>query len=1028
MPRKLIGASALAIPALTLSMLPFVGMTADASAPSAAPAKAAAQRAGLWTASKAKVQASKNGHKRTVKPSSYKAYTLGKALMARKLAKAPDERSRAAKRGRTVTVSIPAPTGELIKFAVVESSVMQRKLQRKYPQIRTYAGRSVTKGYEATVRLDQTPLGFHASVIGADKEAWYVDPAYNADTGLYLSYAKDALPGKEGLRYEKVLDPKTKRELQKVAAVPQRVGAAGAVVNRREYRLALVSDDSYATYFSPGNTTDAVSNPLVLSAKTTLMNRVNQIYGDDVAVKMLLVNGTDKLNFQTQAEAVNTNGPCGGAACYTAADFGGCGNVIDKNPHVLAKLIGAANYDIGHIMFGADGDGGGVAYLGVVGEGAEKGGGCTGLANPTGDGFAIDYVAHEMGHQFNGNHTFNGSAGSCSGNGTASAAVEPGSGSSVQAYAGICANDDLQPHTDPYFSQKSQDEITAHITAATTTYNEIQEIGLSGFGAGEALKLDFGGTQTANINGALNAGSAAAIKAAVEGAIGGTVTASSITANGFTLTYSGAKAGINIVNPTVVVATGTFTGVAGDYVKGGPSTNQGTQIVTTNHNPTVSAPALGNKTIPILTPFTLTGSATDSDGDTLTYLWEQNNAGTGAGSLSTHTSGPLFRIFGKWANVSAADTLLYSSPGENLAGTSPSRTFPDIEQIVANETNAERLLGACPTLVGGADNATTRCHSEALPTALYTPSSMTFRLTARDGVATGGGTDYKQVTLTLNKTIGPFLVTSPNTAVSYAGGSTQTVTWSNTTSSLSANVKISLSTDGGLTYPTVIAASTPNDGTQAVTIPNVASTTARIKVEAVENYFFDISNANFTIVQTLVNTVQPVISGNPTPGQVLTAGTGTWSPTADSYTYQWYANATPIAGATGQTFTPTAAQEGKLVAVNVTAVKAGFTSATMSSPSVRVVTTAIQNTVAPVISGTPTVGSTLSLSSGTWNYGDVTFTYRWLADGIPIRGAGASTYTIPASMSGKTITGQVTASRPGSDAVTATSSNSVVPS
>ena len=74
------------------------------------------------------------------------------------------------------------------------------------------------------------------------------------------------------------------------------------------------------------------------------------------------------------------------------------------------------------------------------------------------------------------------------------------------------------------------------------------------------------------------------------------------------------------------------------------------------------------------------------------------------------------------------------------------------------------------------------------------------------------------------------------------------------------------------------------------------------------------------------------------------------------------------------------------------------------------------------------MGSVLSLSNGTWNYGDVTFTYQWYADGSPIRGASQSTYTIGAAMAGRTITGRVTASRPGSDAVTAPSSNSVVPS
>ncbi len=105
--------------------------------------------------------------------------------------------------------------------------------------------------------------------------------------------------------------------------------------------------------------------------------------------------------------------------------------------------------------------------------------------------------------------------------------------------------------------------------------------------------------------------------------------------------------------------------------------------------------------------------------------------------------------------------------------------------------------------------------------------------------------------VTVSAASGPFAVSVPNTAVSYAGGSTQTITWavaSTTASPVScANVKISLSTDGGQTFPTVLSASTANDGSEALVIPNTPTTTARIKVEAVGNIFFDISNTNFTI-------------------------------------------------------------------------------------------------------------------------------------------------------------------------------------
>ena len=253
-----------------------------------------------------------------------------------------------------------------------------------------------------------------------------------------------------------------------------------------------------------------------------------------------------------------------------------------------------------------------------------------------------------------------------------------------------------------------------------------------------------------------------------------------------------------------------------------------TSIAGTNTAPIVAA--LTNYTIPKSTPFALTGSATDANGDALTYCWEQNdNAGstqTGASSVASATkaTGPNWITF---------------SP--TVSGT---RYFPKLATILSGG-----LISG--PLTGGDAGANT----EALSSVART---LNFRLTVRDNhpytstaPVSVGQTQFKDMVVTVSSASGPFAVSAPNTAVSYTGGSTQTITWAVATTTAApvscANVKISLSTDGGQTFPTVLAASTPNDGTEALTIPNTPGTTARIKVEAVGNIFFDISNANFTI-------------------------------------------------------------------------------------------------------------------------------------------------------------------------------------
>ena len=503
--------------------------------------------------------------------------------------------------------------------------------------------------------------------------------------------------------------------------------------------------------------------------------------------------------------------------------------------------------------------------------GTSKAQGCTGIPTPVGDFYAVDYVAHEMGHQFSGNHTFNGIVSNCaSSNRNPATSVEPGSGSSIMAYAGICGTDNLQTHSDPYWSQRSFDEITTYTSGAENSLNEIQMGVLTNYAAnGQQFQLSYNGQLSAPIVRGTNftiAGIKAAIEAIPGWPAGATVTVANVTDTAFQVTFNGTLAGINVPNLQLVNASGGATGYVGEITAGGLTTRNGIVSATTNTAPTVTVP--DGYTIPVRTPFALTGSATDINGDPLTYMWEQNDRGaaTGTGLISnTKTNGPLFRQFGTRAIVSSTDTLQYDSPGENHVDGNPTRVFPDMRQILANNTNAE--TGVCPTASATPTGDQIDCFSEYLPTAAYvgfagvnaSPASLHFKLTARDG---RGGVNSATTTLVLAPAAGPFLVSSFNSAgVTVDGGSTQTVTWSVANTNVAPvsvdNVRISLTTDGGNTW-TVLANSVPNNGSASVTLPTVVTTTARIKVEAIGNVFFDVSNADFAIQQPVVVPPTPV--------------------------------------------------------------------------------------------------------------------------------------------------------------------------
>ena len=282
-------------------------------------------------------------------------------------------------------------------------------LARKHRDIGTYYGRGIDDP-SATIAADLSHIGFHASVRSAHG-GWYIDPYYRNDTSRYVSYSGVDLAKSFPFVEHGVV--KSDERVAKTSGLSA-LAPTGDVL--RTYRLALITDPGYAAYVGgPGNVT---------AAKVALINRVSQVYHDDISIQLQLIPNNDLLNLNTWAQAIGPNGPCGAAACFTQSQVTGCSSTT-RARFVIGQIIGASNYDIGHLALGQPG--GGVANLGVVGR-SNKAGGCTGIPTPVGDFYAIDYVAHEMGHQFSGNHPFNGNQLNCSsGNRSAATSVEPGS-------------------------------------------------------------------------------------------------------------------------------------------------------------------------------------------------------------------------------------------------------------------------------------------------------------------------------------------------------------------------------------------------------------------------------------------------------------------------------------------------------------------------------------------------------------------------------------------------------------------------
>ncbi len=590
----------------------------------------------------------------------------------------------------SAVISLPNADGKYEQFEIFEASNFEPDLQAQFPDIRAYSGKGITDKY-ATLKLSISPQGIQTMVFRTDKANEFIEP-YSKDHTVYAVFSSHREKGKlpwTCTTEEKQMDADIKSKIRE----PFLSGSSTGQL--KTMRLAQSCNGEYSNFFGA---TGAAQVGLVLAAYNATLTRCNGCYEKDLALHLnLIANTTAVIYYNPSTDPYST----------TLSQWNA------QLQSTLTSVIGEANYDIGH-MFGASGGGGNAGCIGCVCVNGSKGSGITSPADgiPQGDNFDIDYVAHEVGHQLGGNHTFSMSLEGTGVN------KEVGSGITIMGYAGITAQD-VAPHSIDIFHEATIAQIQANLAAKTCP---------------------------------------------------------------------------------VSVA------------------------MTANNAPVVAA--VSNYTIPISTPFALTGAATDAENDPLTYCWEQNDNSTVSGASSvaspTKAAGP------NWLSFPATVT-----------GT---RTFPKLSTILSG-------LNVTPPLPGGDAGA----NIEALSSVSRT---LNFRVTVRDNNpyvagSTIGQTAFTDAVVTVTNTSGPFAVTAPNTAVTWSAGSAATVTWSvngTTAAPVScASVNILLSTDGGNTFSTVLAAATANDGSEVITVPSTPGTTCRVKVEAVGNIFFDISNTNFTI-------------------------------------------------------------------------------------------------------------------------------------------------------------------------------------
>ena len=349
----------------------------------------------------------------------------------------------------TVEIDLPLPNGGFVRVKATDSPILSPEMSERYPDIRTWSVVGVDDP-AITGRIDFTIKGFHGMLTLADGDTVYIDPDDEQAGNIYRSFSKQENASLFHNNFNcEVHDEHAVKSSDSLVAPAAKILASAPALNRKTYRLAVAGTGEYTA--SQGGT-----KALAQASMATTINRVNQIYIRDIGISLQLVSGQD-LIYTNAATDPYTNNSSASA-------------LVDDNITNMAAY-GSANFDLGHVF--TRGSLGGLAYVGVACIGAAntsggvldpiKAGGATGTTNPQGESFSIEYVAHEVGHQLGATHTFNSTLNGCGGgNRTGTTAVEPGSGSTIMSYSGLCSSDNVQNNSDATFHFASISQINSY--------------------------------------------------------------------------------------------------------------------------------------------------------------------------------------------------------------------------------------------------------------------------------------------------------------------------------------------------------------------------------------------------------------------------------------------------------------------------------------------------------------------------------------------------------------------------------------